>query len=113
MEGNRTGNLTEYELLANFSLATLVRTMPATVGLITSGSLAFVTNGIIFLLAYKNKVLRTDSHCLIVQLAVADWLVGVSYIGTGVKRLIRLGNRIPETNSHFNCALEMWLSYFG
>ncbi len=101
-----------YEALINKSMATLKRTKAASIGLLSSGSLAFLTNSVIFLLVWRSKKLRKGPYALIAQLAFADWLVGVAYMITGIKRLIRLANGIHEVNSQVWCCAEMWLAYF-
>ncbi len=74
--------------------------------------MAVVTNILLLLIIWKHKPLHTPSHILIAQLAVADWLVGASYMATGVQRLIRVAMDTPEVNTMTHCAGQMAASYF-
>ena len=105
-------NSTEYEALVPTSFATLIRTTPSAYGLIATGSVAVVTNILVIALIWHSEALRKPSHFLISQLALADWLVGFSYVVTAIKRLIRLARNIPEVNTQFICCLEMFPLYF-
>uniref|UniRef100_A0A914XMT0 G-protein coupled receptors family 1 profile domain-containing protein n=1 Tax=Plectus sambesii TaxID=2011161 RepID=A0A914XMT0_9BILA len=106
-------NETAYQILVQKSLDTLNATKIASVGLILSGLLASVTNPLVMWTIWSQKSLHTGCFCLIAQLSFADWIVGVSYVATGFKRLIRLWFSIPEVNSQVICCLEMAPPYFG
>ncbi len=106
-------NETEYyAILTAKSLAALYRTRYASAGQFCTGALAFLTNTIVLVTIIKAKELHNRCFFLLGQLAVADWLVGVSYMGTAVKRSIRLHYQIEEVNSEVHCIAEMFLNYF-
>ena len=105
-------NQSYYDLLVVKSLKTLERTKYASIGLFCCGLLAFSTNILIIITIIRGKNLHNRCFWLVANLAVADWLVGVAYMGTGVKRIIRLTYGIPEVNSQVHCCAEMSLAFF-
>ncbi len=100
-----------YDSLVTSSFNMLISTTPSSIGFIATGLLAVITNIVVIVLIRRTESLRTPSHFLISQLAIADWLVGVSYVATGIKRLIRLSLWIPEVTTQLSCCLEMFPLY--
>jgi hypothetical protein len=100
-------------LLINISLAQLNNTKYASVGLIIVGLFGFVTNISIIWTIWKQKALHNSCFVLIAQLAIADLIVGTSYVATGIKRLVRLYFGIAAVQNQVQCRAEMFLPYFG
>ncbi len=105
-------NETEYAALTAKSLATLYRTRYASIGMACTGSLAFLTNTIVLAAIIRAKNLHNRCFFLLGQLAIADWLVGVSFLVAGMKRSVRLHYRIAEVHSQLHCIAEMIPNYF-
>uniref|UniRef100_A0A914W0T0 G-protein coupled receptors family 1 profile domain-containing protein n=1 Tax=Plectus sambesii TaxID=2011161 RepID=A0A914W0T0_9BILA len=100
--------------LINSSLTQLEATKWASVGQIVVGIVGVVTNSLIIWTIVRQAALRNNScFVLIGQLAFADWIVGASFLITGIKRLIRLYCRIPELLTQVQCGYEMFFPYFG
>ncbi len=112
MNSSSLNSSAHYDALVAKSFATLIRTTPAAFGLIATGLLAMITNVIVVILIRRTDSLRTPSHFLISQLAIADWLVGASYFTTAIKRLIRLSLGVPEVTTQLNCCFEIFFMYF-
>lgn len=55
--------------------------------LLTAG-LCLVTNTIVYVIYHKHG-LRSKCWRLMAQLAIADWLVGMAYFATAIKRIVR------------------------
>jgi hypothetical protein len=74
--------------------------------------LAVTTNPLVLWTIWRQKTLHTGCFSLIAQMAVADFIVGLSFSATVVKRWIRTEFAFGEVMSQLQCCFEVAPIYF-
>lgn len=79
---------------------------PANICWIIFGFLSTIPNFIIIFTVAKTKNFRTKSQLLVAGMAAADVALGLTYLGTGLKRYLVFATGIPDITSAFACNLR-------
>lgn len=95
------------------SISNLRATFAANIAWVITGSIAIITNLLIIIMLAKQKSLKNCFQLNILHLAIADCLIGITFVFSGGKRLLCLVTEWGEVSSPSACATELSCSFFA
>ena len=93
---NNSSEIPTPSCMVNYGMEEMAKLLPIAIAI-------FLTNALVFILFYKQKSLRTSSNCILLGLAVCDFLTGTISIPYF---LVFLSGVLPE-NEHYDLAVSM------
>uniref|UniRef100_A0A915K917 G-protein coupled receptors family 1 profile domain-containing protein n=1 Tax=Romanomermis culicivorax TaxID=13658 RepID=A0A915K917_ROMCU len=95
------------------SLEILSAIFPSFVVFMVAGVVATLTGVLSFAAILRSKEMKSKFYALYVEMAVVDFLMGVSYVFTATRKIYRLKSREGDVMERSTCCQESAILYFS